>query len=263
MSAFAANRTDQETKKAWEKNWENISVEEVLSIFRYVRVKKQMEIYTRVLPKPGRILEGGCGLAPYLIQLRRLGFDVVGIDYNENPIAKVKAFDPSLPVFVGDVTRIDFPDRCFDGYLSLGVIEHFSEGPEKAIREACRVLKKGGVFVVAVPRNHLFMRLAAPARWLKANARLRRFLGKSQENHYWEQYFKRKKLIRTLEEGGFEVRETHALDHSHALVSFSSFFRDRRTYDEASPLGLRLGSWLEKHLRWSTAAQMTLVCYKK
>ena len=58
MSISMPNKIDQQTKKAWEKNWESIRMEDVLGIFEYVRVKKQMEIFTRVLPKPGKILEG-------------------------------------------------------------------------------------------------------------------------------------------------------------------------------------------------------------
>lgn len=257
------NKTDQQTKKAWEKNWENIAIEDVLGVFRYVRVKKQMELFLRVLPKHEKILEGGCGLAPYLIRLRQLGYDVEGIDYNEGPVRKVLQYDPSLPIQVGDVSAIPYPDGTFGGYLSLGVIEHFSEGPQKAIREACRVLKKGGVFVVAVPRNHLFMRIMTPVYFLKGLKFLRRLFRRPEDNHYWEHYFKKEELVKILEEEGFEVREIHPVDHSHALVSFSGLFRDKKTYDEANALGLKLGAWCEKYLPWATAAQMTLVCYKR
>lgn len=254
---------DQKTKEAWEKNWEDIPIDKILEIFKYERVKKQMGIFQRALPKNEKILEGGCGLGPYLIRLRQLGYDVEGIDYNEGPIKKILSFDASLPVRMGDVTQIPYPDGTFGGYLSLGVIEHFSEGPQKAIREACRVLRPGGVFVVAVPTRNIFMDLTFPVRFLKSRPFLRKLLKKPEDNHYWEQYFKRKALIGYLEEGGFEVREVHAMDHSHSLVSFSNFFRDKETLDEASPFGLKLGAWCEKHLTWQTASQMTLICYKK
>ncbi len=259
----AVNELDKQTKEAWEKNWESIRLDQVLQIFDYVRVKKQMAIYTRVLPKNDKILEGGCGLAPYLIRLRQLGFDVCGIDYNEGPIQKVLQYDPSLPVKVGDVTRIPYPDETFGGYLSLGVIEHFSQGPQEAIRDAWRVLKKGGVFVVAVPTTNIFMDIKAPLTWLKTSPFVRRLFKKPVETHYWEQYFKRDRLIRYLQEGGFEVREVHALDHSHTLVAFSKFFRDKQSYDEASPQALKIAAWFEKWLPWQTASQMTLICYKK
>lgn len=254
--------TDQITKEAWEKNWENIPMEKILEIFNYVRVKKQMDIFLKVLPKNGKILEGGCGLAPYLIRLRQMGYDVTGIDYNEGPIQKILAYDATLPVRVGDVTAIPYPDASFGAYLSLGVIEHFTDGPQKAIQEASRVLRPGGVFLVAVPTWNIFMTLAWPLKALKASAWIRRFFGKPVEHHYWEQYFKKKKLVKYLEQGGFKVREIHPLDHSHTLVSFSRLFRDRTQYDEANAWALRLAGLFEKYLPWQTASQMTLVCEK-
>ncbi|OIO39484.1 MAG: hypothetical protein AUJ72_00745 [Candidatus Omnitrophica bacterium CG1_02_46_14] len=255
--------TDRLTKKAWAKNWADIRMDEILEIFNYVRVKKQMDILQRVLPKHDKILEGGCGLAPYLIRLRQLGYDVEGIDYNEVPLQKVLAQYPGIPVKVGDVAQVPYPDKYFGGYISLGVIEHFTEGPERAIREAHRVLKKGGVFFVMVPQNHIFMKLTAPLRFLKRNQGLRKLFRKQADTYYWEQYFKRNELIAILEKEGFDVKEVRPLDHSHALVSLSNFFRDKKTFDEASPLALKLGAWFEKHLPWSTACQMALVCYKK
>ncbi len=256
-------KIDALTQKAWERNWEDISMEEIMEIFNYVRVKKQMEIFTRVLPKNEKILEGGCGLSPYLIRLRQLGFDVEGIDYNEAPLKKALSYDPTLPLKVGDVNHIPYPDETFGGYISLGVIEHFTEGPLQAIRDAHRVLKKRGVFVLMVPQNHLFMRLTAPIRALKRNKTLRRLLKKPEDTYYWEQYFNRKELVALLEKEGFAVREEHALDHSHAFVSFSNFFRDKNTFDEASPLALKLGEWSEKNLRWSMACQLLIIGYKK
>ena len=254
---------DALTKKAWEKNWDGTDMGRILEIFEYVRVKKQMELFLRVLPKNTKILEGGCGLGPYLIRLRQLGYDVEGIDYNEGPIQKIRAYDETLPVQVGDVTAIPYPDAYFGAYISLGVIEHFTEGPQKAIREARRVLKRGGLFLVAVPRHHLFMKLQAPAHFLKSRPFLRKIFGKPAEHHYWEQYFNKETLRKILEEEAFEVREIHPLDHSHSLVSFSHLFRDKKSYDEANALGLRLARFCEKYLPWSTAAQMTYICYKK
>ena len=253
---------DAVTKKAWEMNWEDISMDEILGIFNYHRVKKQMELFLRVLPKNDTILEGGCGLSPYLIKLRQLGYNVVGIDYNEAPLKKALSYDPDLPLKVGDVMAVPYPDNTFGGYISLGVIEHFTEGPQKAIREAHRVLKPGGVFVVFVPWKHIYMRLQAPILFLKGHPFLRK-LFKKPETHYWQQYFKKKELSKLMENEGFEVRELHAIDHSHALLSSFGVFRDKNTLDEATPLGLKVAAWCEKHLYWPTAANMVLICYKK
>lgn len=256
-------QTDIITKKAWEKNWRDISMDEIMEIFDYDRVKKQMAVFTRVLPKNEKILEGGCGLAPYLIRLRQLGYDVEGIDYNEAPIRKILDHDPSLPVRVGDVMAIPFPDGTFGGYISLGVIEHFTEGPLKAIREAHRVLKKGGIFVVMVPQKHIFMRLAMPVRTLKRNAFMRRLFGKAPDGHYWEQYFKRKELVPLIEKEGFDIEEVRPMDHSHTWITLGSAFRDKNTFDEVSPLALKLGAWCEKHMPWSMACQLLIIGRKR
>ena len=254
---------DAVTKKAWEKNWEDISMDEILKIFEYDRVKKQMELFLRVLPKKGKILEGGCGLSPYLIKLRGLGYDVEGIDYNEAPLKKALSYDPKLPLRVGDVMAVPYADNTFEGYISLGVIEHFTEGPRKAIQEAYRVLKPGGVFVVFVPWKHIYMRIQAPILFLKRHPFMRKIFKKPADTHYWQQYFKKKELSLMMEREGFEVREVLAIDHAHALLSAFGFFRDKDTLDEATPLGLKVGDWCAKNLTWPTAANMVLICYKK
>lgn len=257
------NITDLKTKKAWELNWRDVSMTQVLEIFEYERVKKQMEIFLNVLPKGEKILEGGCGLAPYVIRLKSLGYDVEGLDYNEEPIKRALAYESTLSLKVGDVSNLPYDSDLFGGYLSLGVIEHFVEGPEKAIHEARRVLKSGGVFVVSVPRNHIFMRLKAPLYFLKSRKVLRKIFGRPDDHHYWEKHFGKEELKGILERGGFEVRHIYPLDHSHAWVSFSSLFRDKTKYDEANRLGIALGRFCEKWLPWLTAAQMMFICYKR
>lgn len=263
MKTQKKNAIDQITKKAWVRNWEDVQIRGILDIFGYERVKKQMKLFLDVLPKGQKILEGGCGLAPYLIRLRQLGYDVEGIDYNTEPIAKVLEFDPTLPVKVGDVMNIPYPDRYFGGYISLGVIEHFTEGPVRAIREANRVLKPGGIFIVMVPQNHLFMQISAPLRFLKRNAFLRRLFKKPMDTKYWEQYFQKEELRAILEREGFEVRSIYPLDHSAAVLSFSDLFRDKTTYDEVNALGLKIGRWCAAHLPWITAAQILFIAYKR
>jgi SAM-dependent methyltransferase len=50
-----------------------------------------------------------------------------------------------------DVLRLPLADNSVSAYLSMGVVEHFEEGPGQALREAARVLKAGGVALVSVP----------------------------------------------------------------------------------------------------------------
>jgi MPBQ/MSBQ methyltransferase len=51
---------------------------------------------------------------------------------------------------LGDAEDLPFPDDAFDRYVSCGSIEYWPE-PERAIREAHRVLRPGGLAMVAGP----------------------------------------------------------------------------------------------------------------
>ncbi len=58
----------------------------------------------------------------------------------------------------GDIMDIPFKDERFDVITSLEVLEHVPD-IQKALSETRRVLKKGGLFVMSTPNNHLFFRV--------------------------------------------------------------------------------------------------------
>lgn len=101
--------------------------------------------------KGGSVIDGGCGFGKWVIYLKRLGYDIVGIDNNELAIRKLKDYDSSLQVEMGDILDIHYPDSSFDAYISMGVVEHFEDGPLLALKEAHRVLKPDGLIFISVP----------------------------------------------------------------------------------------------------------------
>lgn len=249
---------DAVTRQAWDDNWQNVSIERILEIFDYPRVRKQLDIYKKYLPKDKNILEGGCGLGPYLIHLIKAGYNVIGIDYNWAPLKKIIDFDKRLPVFCADVLHTPFADSFFGGYLSLGVIEHFTDGPNLAIKEANRILEPGGHFIVCVPRASIFYKMKLPISKL-----IRRLFNRNKRPHYWEQYFGISELAVVLKKNGFKILEIIPIDHEHGLLSFCNFFRDKSSYDGANRLGVALGGICQKYMPWSTAAEMVIVARKK
>jgi SAM-dependent methyltransferase len=244
-------------------NWQPYQADRLLEIFNYPRVKKQIALYLKYLPKNERILEGGCGLGPYLIYLHRKGYEIIGVDYNEEPLKKIKAYDNSIATEVMDVRNLTFADRSFGGYLSLGVIEHFPKGPDKAIQEASRILKRGGIFIVQVPVMNIFLSLKYPLELLKRSKFLRRIFKREEKKYYWQCYFKPKGLRNILEKYGFNVVEIVPMDHEHSIISFSDIFRDKNSYDAANSKGLAFSRFCERHLGWLTAANMVLICRKE
>ena len=110
-----------------------------------------VKAFSKYLPRKGKILEAGCGLGPWVKILLERGYDIEGIDSSEMTIDRAKAFDASLPVSVGNVLKLDYPDEYFDGYISKGVAEHFEDGPTAMLVEAHRVLKHDGILMITVP----------------------------------------------------------------------------------------------------------------
>jgi SAM-dependent methyltransferase len=109
------------------------------------------DLFLAYIPKIGRVIDGGCGFGKWVIYLNKLGYNIVGIDNNELAITKLKEYDSSLQVQLGDILDIRYPDNFFDAYISMGVIEHFEYGPLPALQEAHRILKPHGLIFVSVP----------------------------------------------------------------------------------------------------------------
>ncbi|NEX92350.1 class I SAM-dependent methyltransferase [Caulobacter sp. 17J65-9] len=116
----------------------------------------------RWLSPGARVIDAGCGLARTVYGLHNEGFEAYGVDYAPETVRAVSSVAPELRVSVADVRDLSrFPDGFFDGYWSLGVIEHFFEGYGSIVEEMRRVVKPGGLVFVTVPTM-------SPLRQLKA-----------------------------------------------------------------------------------------------
>lgn len=159
-----------------------------------------------VLPPNSRVLEAGCGLAGWVRWLDDQGHTTTGIDFEPDVVAVVNRDDPSLDVRVGDITRLDYAHDSFDAYISLGVIEHFQEGPMVALKEAYRVLRPGGVAVVTVPRLNVFRRLIThPLRSL--------YFKVKGGGEFWEYRYTPRELSEFLSAAGFQIERVSIDDY--------------------------------------------------
>jgi len=118
----------------------------------YIGRGRLAQIMRLRLPRTGTILEAGCGKAQFVVSLRARGYDCLGLDNAVETVEGVRRLFPELPLVCGDVCHLPYEDRSFAAYLSLGVVEHFVEGPDLALSEAHRVLKDDGVLIISVPQ---------------------------------------------------------------------------------------------------------------
>lgn len=159
--------------------------------------------YTKKYLQPGaRILEGGCGRGDKVYSLRENGFDAYGVDYAPRTVEKINQYAPELKVSLGDVRNLDFPDGYFDGYWSVGVIEHFYSGYESIQNEMSRVIKTGG---------YLFLTVPAMSYLRRQKARLNRYPVYREEEILLKNFYQfaldPARVIHSFQAGGFLLAE--------------------------------------------------------
>ena len=101
------------------------------------------------LPRGARILDGAIGLGQLATRLQQRGYELFGIDYSFDAALHVRRTS-SIPVVVGDMTRMPFREGAFDGVTTGETLEHLDDDASAA-REIARVLRDGGSCVATVP----------------------------------------------------------------------------------------------------------------
>jgi len=144
-------------------------------------------------------LEGGCGTGQNVYGLNRWGYDAYGVDFAKNTVNIIKREFPDLKVFNSDVRKLKFSDNFFDGYWSLGVIEHFWEGYNKILREAKRVIKPGGYLFLTFP-------YMSPLRKVKTNLGFYKIFNNNLKNNDFYQFILDAEEVKSVVENyGFKL----------------------------------------------------------
>lgn len=109
-----------------------------------------------------RGLDVGCGQGAYVGEMRRLGFDVAGIDASAGQVRfAVRNLGVGTDVVtVGSALAIPAPDATYDFAYTINVLHHLDsvEEQQRAFAEIVRVLKPGGILFLHEinTRNILF-----------------------------------------------------------------------------------------------------------
>jgi 2-polyprenyl-3-methyl-5-hydroxy-6-metoxy-1,4-benzoquinol methylase len=136
----------------------NPFIESLIYSFR-LRRKLRIEKYI----KKGRILDIGCGRGLFLDVMRRHGWSVAGVEFNEET-ASYAAETYGLNVIAGNPPDWRFDKESFDVITINHVIEHVHK-PAEMISECNRLLRKGGLLVIAVPNIYSLQASAGKGSW--------------------------------------------------------------------------------------------------
>jgi len=248
---------EQATPSYWDEHWQ---IDDLGNYIRKVRSDGTfIPLVKKYLPLGSTILEGGCGRGQLVHALQYQGYKAIGIDSALKTVNEVKRIAPNLDIRYGDVRSLDIESNSLNGYISVGVIEHFWEGYHGVLSEMYRTLKLGGFLFVSFPS-------LSPLRKLKINLHLFPFstsaLAGQKADFFYQYALDFKTVSKEISNLGFKLLE---IKHSNGIKGFKDeviFFRHylQRVYDGKEYKQLR--PWLERALR-SFAYHSTLLVMKK
>lgn len=231
-------------KDYWTKRWDDIPADvpmENPSVYPL----KYAELAVKA--KDGKILEAGCGAGRILRHYHERGYDIVGVDFIDAVISKLKDTDASLHAEVGDIENLRFSERSFKYVLAFGLFHNLEHGLEKAVSETYRVLEKGGSVCASFRADNIQTKLTD---WL-ADRRARNRNRANEMCFFHKMNLTRSEFEQLFDRAGFVVEAVYPVENMPLLYKFP-FFRSagHKRFDEnrARAEGYRL-SWLGQRLQ--------------
>jgi len=121
------------------------------TIKSYYRLLDEFEQYRDT----GNILDIGCGQGDFLVEAKKRGWNVFGVEYSEAAVELCKSRD--IEMRQGIISKDVFADICFDVITSFEVIEHINT-PKEMMEAVSEKLNKDGLFYCTTPNFNALLR---------------------------------------------------------------------------------------------------------
>lgn len=272
--------------KLWDGICSNRIIEQELEACNIETAPRIM--FLTYLTKNAKIIDAGCSFGKWVIFLSKQGYNILGVDNNDFVIEKLKEYDSSLQIEYGDILNLKYPDNYFDAYISMGVVEHFEDGPLPALKEAYRVLKPNGLIFLSTPTvniirkiitqpilniinrlNFLFVKIKSffsNKKNIEHKSNQKKRIFKKHYFHFAEYRFSSKELQSFLRKSNFKVIKTVPHDfygsktHSIGLGVDFPFLKKRYGINfELNSIGKFISKILEGFSPWMTCASVLCV----
>jgi SAM-dependent methyltransferase len=179
----------------------NAFLEFLIYSFRIQR-KRRIEKFE----KNGRILDIGCGRGLFLSVMKRNGWDVLGAELN-NETASYAREKYGITVKTGGPLDWNIPDESLDVITVNHVLEHL-DNPVEMLTVWKRLLKPGGVLVIAVPNINSLQASTGKTAWFHLDVPHHRC------------HFSESGLRRLLERNSFKILRVRRFDLEYNIFGW-------------------------------------------
>ena len=195
----------------WDNLWLSGNLKEKIK-----KVKYDLIVYPttkKYLKRGSKILEGGCGHGTYVYHLSKKGYKCIGVDFARKTISKIKKLLPELNVQFANVRKLPFKNNTFDGYWSMGIIEHSYNGFDTILCEMARVIKPQGYLFLTFP-------YMSPIRKLKAKLNLYNLSNfKKEPKNFYQFALNSYQVAKAVKKAGFHLIASKPFDGFRGLQS--------------------------------------------
>ncbi len=133
------------------------AIAEHFNMTRYKPWPETVE-FVEALPEKSRVLDIGCGNGRNMILPRRLGHEVVGVDFSINLLRiaqeklSMRELADSGHIVGGDAASLPFKEDIFDAALYIATLHHIPSEKDRlrSLEELKRCLRPGGSALISV-----------------------------------------------------------------------------------------------------------------
>ncbi len=212
----------EDNKTYWTKRWNSIETDEMMENKDKYPLKYTLEAIS-YQDKNQKILEAGCGAGRILSYLYNNKYNVVGIEFIESAVKKIKLKNPNHEVYTMDITKTTFSDKEFDTILAFGLYHNFQlEDLKKSLIETKRILKNYGTLCFSFRADNIQNLILDTIKDKKDN-----------KSKFHKLNLKKNEIKEILDKEGFKIIKSQYVVNMPLLFHFK-FFRskDQKNFDE-------------------------------
>lgn len=206
----------------WLERWDKIGVDESMVNQNAYPLKFAHQLIKN--DKNNYILEAGCGNGRLLRYYHERNFKIVGIDFIQVAVDKIKNADNSIKVIQGDIFDTHFQDQKFKYVLAFGLYHNIENDVKRALVETNRIMTKGGLICASFRSDNIQNRIIDLLFLL-------RFRGDKSKKYFHKSNYQKSELKKLFESASFSVLKIETSTNMPFLFKFK-IFRGKNFFDE-------------------------------